>query len=179
MLFKTHKVELELLDPVLPKQELRRRAILPAAPKSELEMLAGEAETLLGYSTLRRHVNAPGPLAATLLALEITVLNHGEVKRYKEYMQHELKNKLSDVQDCWWTTAAISDYMEPIPEFVLRKAVAVKKRLPNVTFSIDYLRVGFKSADPFLIAAHWSKNRETKEEYIIEVWDEPEFEAKL
>jgi hypothetical protein len=173
-------VEVELLEPdVLPKQELRRRAIVPQLSKNETHQLALKAASLLGYTTLATHVGASGPLAHCLQGLDIGVFNEEEVKRYQEYMLHKVAKKLSSYQTANWGTRDLRYYTEPVPEFALRKAIQIKERLPEAQFFIEALQIGFKTADPFMKVTLDNKNTSFKESYYIEVWDEPEFEIKL
>jgi hypothetical protein len=175
-LWGTKKVEVELLEPeTLPKQELRRRAILLSTPKTEVEKLAEEAVRVLNYNVLAEHIGMGGKLTQVLRTLQIPILNTDEVERYKRYMGEKVQASLGGGHRyvAQWRTLRIEYYKEPIPEFVLRKAVDIKKRIPEVCLNVDFLEIGFKSADPFLQA------RFGTEDYYIEVWDEPEFEVKL
>jgi len=65
-------------------------------------------------------------------------------------------------------------YYEPIPEFVLRKAVSIVEKLPQVELCVETLSNEDIHDDPFLIAKF---NHE--EEFYIEVWNEAKFEGKL
>jgi hypothetical protein len=175
-LWAKRKVEIEVIDPEpLPKQELRRRAILLDEPQNDVEKLAEQASTLLGYSLLSQYIGRGGPLCQVLRKLQMPILNSEEVSRYSEYMLNTVRKKLNPNQQASWARADLQYYKEPIPEFVLRKAVQIKKLCPEVHFEIQYLEIGFKSADPFLRAYCYKP----EESYYIEVWDEPEFEVKL
>lgn len=77
-----------------------------------------------------------------------------------------------------WQTIEISQYQAEIPAFVLRKAIAIKERLPDAKFAI--LQLVYQKpekqpvyADPFLRVKY------NDLEYYIEVWDEPKFEATI
>lgn len=77
-----------------------------------------------------------------------------------------------------WALAPIGIYEGSIPEFVLAKAIQVKKELPDVRLSIDQLystteEFPVRDRDPFLVAMF---NDET---FYVDVWDEREYEAQL
>ena len=178
-IFGKRTVTVEMIEPeVLPKQELRRRAILHPEPTSEIKTLAEQAMTLLEYNVLAKHLGMGGPLACILRACNIPVLNEQEVERYQSYMRIKVAAKLNAAQEAIWKRDNITHYKEPIPEFVLRKAIQIKQRYQNANFMVEYLTVGFKSIDPFLIVCRGAYNL-ALEKYYIEVWDEPEFEAKM
>jgi hypothetical protein len=68
-----------------------------------------------------------------------------------------------------WQTTPLSEYKEPVPEFALRYAIEIKKKIPQVEFSIRH----FVSADPFLVVHYEGKD------YYIAVWGEPDFKAEI
>lgn len=72
-----------------------------------------------------------------------------------------------------WRTVSLAEYKAPIPEFVLRKALAIKAACPGVAFHIEELRIDHIPADPFLVVSL------DHERYYVEVWDEPKFEAAI
>jgi hypothetical protein len=77
-----------------------------------------------------------------------------------------------------WRRVALNAYDGTVPEFVLSKAVQIKRDLPNATFEIDQLfeeeeRRERRDSDPFLVATLG------KESFYIDVWDEKEYESKL
>lgn len=65
-------------------------------------------------------------------------------------------------------------YFGYIPEFALAKAIQLRELNPSVQFQVDYLDTHEQVTypDPFLVAILG------KEEYYIDVWDEPEFERQ-
>jgi hypothetical protein len=67
-----------------------------------------------------------------------------------------------------WERVSLAGYEEEVPLYVLRKAVDIKKRLPGAEFYIEQ-----QAKDPFLIVKCGA------EEYYIEVWREPRFEASV
>jgi len=146
--------------------------------------LAAAAEDLLGYTPLRDATGAPDRLRRALAALEIDVLTEASVDTYKATMVEHYRsyNKMADPT---WRLTALADYALPVPEYVLRKAVALKRALPEARFYVDQLAV-----DPFLIvcvgaedddpADSWtnvaSRNLDSETHAYIEVWDEPKWE---
>jgi hypothetical protein len=169
---------------VLQRISLSTEAVLP----TERITLALAAEDLLGYTPLRE-ATLPGAvhtrLQRALAKLEIEPLEERSVDAYKAQMvQHY--HTMNKMEQPTWRLHALADYALPIPEFVLRKAVAIKRELPDAQFYVDQLAV-----DPFLIVcvageelADWNVNRASREldtetQAYIEVWDEPKFEEAL
>ncbi len=156
----------------------------PTGPCAEL---AQRANDLLGYSTLLSRASgsisiaAPGRLAAVLMGLEIDVLDMSKVIDYQmeeagRRTRALIERDLSQWCNGWftsahWTATSLSSYKEPIPEFVLAKAIQIKEQLPEVKFFVQHLND--PKADPFLVAQLGS------EIYYIEVWSEPKFEHSL
>lgn len=155
---------------------------------NERAKLATRAADLLGYRTLANHMSGQtvastteGRLTETLRALEIEVLNNASVIQYQmeEAGRLTAEKAMEDFRSWttgWFTAASwghtpLTEYEQPIPEFVLDKALRIKERLPEVTFHIQHLNE--PKADPFLIG-HLGK-----EIYYIEAWDEPRFESSL
>jgi len=65
-------------------------------------------------------------------------------------------------------------YTDPIPEFALAHAVALKKELPSASFYVDQLQceeVDMKP-DPFLVMEYMGTL------FYVDVWEEPSFEAR-
>lgn len=73
-----------------------------------------------------------------------------------------------------WVKVPIARYAKAIPEFVVRKAIQIKKALPEVKLFIEELQY---DPDPFLVAT--CENENFTEQYYIEVWEEPKFEGRL
>ncbi|HEV7522972.1 MAG TPA: hypothetical protein VGP89_17860 [Candidatus Angelobacter sp.] len=145
--------------------------------------LATEAETMLGYSVLRKRLGMQSPLTTALLKLEIEPFDAASVKAYKDEMLKYAQNEaaIMDAKEgisrhSWqarqaiWRTSDIDGYSKPIPEYVIEKALQIKKACPEVQFQIEELTV---VPDPFLIAVLGKVRR------YIEVWDEPKFEGSL
>jgi hypothetical protein len=155
---------------------------------AETRELAEQASSLLGYTGLSAHLvgsevqaKLSGPLTESLLKLDIQVLDTNSVisyqleeamRRTKEVIGSNLKNWVSG----WfgpanWGNTGIEEYRQPIPQFVLNKAVQIKKALPDVMFRVQHLNDAH--ADPFLVAVRGD------EVYYIDAWDEPKFEERL
>ena len=66
-----------------------------------------------------------------------------------------------------WERVPLAEYPEEVPLYVLRKALAIKKRVPSAQFYIEQ-----RAKDPFLIV------KCGEEEHYIEVWREPRFESR-
>lgn len=167
---------------------------------SVLSSLATQAKEILGYDILAKH---PGvmqaveltPLQETLRMLEIDILNSADVLKYQKEMLVERtgvlvrewakeiqgKNKLhswDNFRGPAWTQVKISEYKQPIPEFVLAKAVQVKQAFPECELVVEWLE---DHPDPFLIAQipDGREYHPPTEKYYIECWDEPRFEGRL
>jgi hypothetical protein len=184
-----------------------RREIAPALVETvEVMSLAEQAETLLEYSVLKTALDRTGndmpKLARVLRDLDVSILNYADVEKYqtehlREVAERNFKTWLAtpartkhDVFYCpRWDRTEIKQYNEPIPEFVLNKAVQIKQAYPDVKFYVEKLN---ESPDPFLIACRTEKMTYSwntgsgdntydgvKEEYYIEVWAEPKFEGSL
>lgn len=171
------------------------QAVPPAASREMLAVMeankeiderghfALEVEKILGYSVLRKAVAIPGKLHRALDALEIDVYVPATVEAYKEKMrlhhQTELDNeavkaiqlsngRVNRPKFCSWRTTELSMYVKPVPEYVLRKCVQIKRAIPEAQFFVEELTT---TEDPFMVV------RVGEESAYIEVWDEPKFEG--
>jgi hypothetical protein len=165
-----------------PSREILARLPITSEPDATPRAaLATESELLLGYKPLREAVKSQSALHAVLAKLEIDVLDEVTVNAYKAQMvQHYATHK--KMIEPTWRLAKLSEYNQPVPEFVLRKACDIKRELPQAMFYIDQLAV-----DPFLIVSlkpitDYLINRErgldAETQAYIEVWDEPKFESE-
>lgn len=161
----------------------RKTLIMPSFP---VEDLASEAEEVLGYSTTQVEVKA-SVLYETLAKLEIEVLDWRAVECYQleklfEVEQRELAEAHASsaatfdrTESRWlrssWRMTPIEKYTEPIPSFVLNKAIQIKRALPDVEVLVEHLS---NSPDPFLVV-RVKKTSYSTESYYVEVWDEPGF----
>jgi hypothetical protein len=164
-------------------------------PRAEPAVVAPEptilerAQEVLGYKPYVQLIETSKATAlrAKLADLEIEVLNRDDVLRYQA--EHAAEEMLGEkfhallIQDRWgqpweyltiWKREAIENYSEPIPEFVLNKAVQIKQRVPEVKIFIEHLEFGL---DPFLVVTTGERWKDQETEYI-EVWAEPKFEGR-
>lgn len=183
--------------------EIKRSVLtLPVETTDEVSTLAGEAEQVLGYSVLRQSLSAPieAPRLATALAtLGIDILNKQDVLAY---MRERLCDRTLELFDEWqkaapeaigawgygasfggpsWEATPIDRYKEAIPEFVVNKAVQIKRAVPEAEIFIRHLT---EDKDPFLEvtlgkATDYDADRNGSERYFVEVWEEPKFEGRL
>jgi hypothetical protein len=72
----------------------------------------------------------------------------------------------------YWGWKGIARYQKPIPEFVLCKAVMLKREVPQVELFVEEVEK-IQLKDPFLVAVLG------QERYYVEVWNEPKFEGRL
>jgi hypothetical protein len=141
--------------------------------------LATEAESLLGYSTLRKEVKGESALRRTMAKLEIEILDPVKVKKYKQQMADHMRtgNKMSMPT---WKAHDLREYNLPVPEFVLSKCVEIKKELPGALFYVEQLH-----QDPFMIVTTMGRYYDgdaighPSECMYLDVWDEPKFEGTL
>lgn len=173
-----------------------KREVLGNVDFDEITLGVGsEAKELLGYGVLAKkqeEITDAQPILQGLANLGIEVLNEGDVKLYKYDHQREVAQKsfaawlvmpvtewnASNYNAPTWRDMDISEYKEPVPEFVLHKAIQVKKEMPDCRIMIEHLD---ESPDPFLVIQTTMPNKYSTptERYFIEVWNEPKFEGRL
>jgi len=186
--------------------EIRREAIGSEVVDSSKELLsiAEKAKELLGYNLLEASLAKSATVLAeetelrtVLRDLEIEILNPRDVFRYqkeqlierttelmREWMDRTAKDtNMKDRLDAFggprWDCQKIEEYRQPVPEFVLAKAVQIKERMPGCVVLIESLS---DHPDPFLLVApapakySWQKPDEC---YAVEVWAEPKFEGRI
>jgi len=153
--------------------------------------LATRAKDLLGYSAMVSDVTGEtvvgereGELTEALRALDIDVLDTATVIDYQlSKAQEETRDyafsHLRDYATGYFTAAAwnkteLSKYTQPIPEFVIDKAIRIKEQFPEVRFHVQHM--SNPKADPFLVASLPGYSNEV---YYIEAWDEPRFEGRV
>ncbi len=134
---------------------------------------AALARITLGYKELSLAV-AETRLKLTLPDVEeglrktdIQIFDNKDVGRYKSKIREQNYRNGS-----WWTTP-ISEYEEPIPEFAIDTALRIKQAIPEAEFSIEHF-LHWRTNDPFLSF----KVPGVKRRFVVEVWDEPDFEAE-
>jgi hypothetical protein len=149
------------------------------------QKLATDAEAFLGYTPLREELRTPGTLKRVLAQLEMEILDRESVVAYKKQMaaHYETAGKMRQPT---WRLTKLKEYKQQVPEFVLQKAVEIKKLLPEAEFYVEQLAV-----DPFLIVSlaplsdfvmtDRTLNRAMDPEMsaYVEVWSEPKFEATM
>lgn len=180
-----------------------RREVVDLPDESELAVvLADEAETVLGYSLMKESITkADGEdkkeLSRTLRSLDISILKMSDVLEYQLEQLHELTASLCEkwiarnegvatwdrFQGPAWVMTKIEEYKQPIPSFVINKAVQIKRAMPDCGIFISHLE---QHPDPFLIVRStrektysWGTADEKIEEYAVDVWAEPKFEARM
>lgn len=149
------------------------------------QKLATEAEALLGYTPLREELRTPGTLKRVLARLEIQILDMASVIAYKKQMAEHYKTAGKMVMPTWRLTK-LKDCKAPVPEYVLQKAVEIKRELPEAMFYVEqlavdpFLIVTLKPLEDFVSVLH-TLNRDLDPEMsaYVEVWAEPKFEATM
>jgi hypothetical protein len=181
------------MTPTLEVVELPSREMLKRVPvdiknldlTDPRQKLATEAETLLGYTPLRQELRTPGMLKLVLAKLEISVLEQISVFAYKKQMVQHYSTS-GKMLDPTWRITSLKNYGQQVPEFVLQKAVEIKRELPEAMFYVEQLAI-----DPFLIVTLKPLNDfvssyntlkrvlDAETAAYVEVWSEPKFEATM
>jgi len=152
--------------------------------------LGSEAEQVLGYSLLKTHQSGKdesSDLSKVLSRLGIETLNKNDVDRYQTEMlieqtdikfQEWRKSPSGTFFGPTWERLLIDKYQQPIPEFVLNKAIQIKREMPEVRIYVEHLT---EHPDPFLVAATKHEKYECLdgEFFYVEVWEEPKFEGRI
>ena len=155
------------------KPKLYRESEVEEPDESRKE-LALKAKTLLGYSVLEQTIpnRSSSEVSAVFKKLGIEPLNESQVQKYQRWYRQKHSGAF-DWERVHWESARIENYAEPMPEFVLSRAVELKEHLPNAVFSIEFpVREERVRPDPFLVM-YYAGIR-----YYIDVWDEPKFEGR-
>ena len=155
------------------RELLERKEVKTPHFGTSLRSLAKSVEKELGYTALSKIVRRKTPLAKALKKLEISPYDLGTVNQYKDEIRERVQEESGSGYRVRWTPTPLASYTKPVPEFALRKALQIKKLVPDVQFAIEELNISKFDPDPFLIASAGD------ELYYIEVWDEPKFENKL
>jgi len=192
----TNVITLQDIPRLRPGQEIGQAERQLSAMDQERLSLGQKAASLLGYRVLKSEVTGSivvplediGELGKALLSLDVEILDAATVIRYQqqEAMRHTIEkaNELLRrgqfayyAAAMWgftparWDATEIAKYAEPIPEFVISKAVQIKEAVPKVEFFVQHLNE--PKADPFLVA------KLNTEVYYVEVWAEPRFEGRV
>lgn len=173
--------------------EIEREVITVLEWSEPCVSLAAEAQEVLGYKLLKSQQDGPSTRTELELALAkagIEILNAEHVKTYQTDLLRDrtqlalgewLKNPAPSMFiGPGWEKTKIGDYKLPVPEFVLNKAIQIKKLVPGVRIYIEHLS---DHPDPFLVVAmkyvsdqNYDFDGET---HYIEVWEEPKFEGRI
>jgi hypothetical protein len=175
---------------VMKHSDIRRSVFEIMTAGVETISLAGEAAEQLGYNRMKEEIEKPtlGPLAIKLAEMNIEVLDKDDVNKFKRQKQDEVArvkfeewlNTENEYRGSFygptWRDTKISEYKEPIPDWVLERALSVKRECADlaVNFEIDWLE---ENPDPFLVV-YVGEKYSHEEEYYIAVWDEPKFISK-
>ncbi len=158
-----------------------------------LSTLANEAKEVLGYSVLKEEEGKEDQrptLLRKLAALQIEILRTVDVQKYQREiliehthakLQEWIANTSTSQTQFWgpgWRKEEIGAYKLPVPEFVLNKAIQIKREIPDARIFIESLQ---DFPDPFLVIATKHPQYEclNEEEYYVEVWEEPKFEGRI
>lgn len=81
-----------------------------------------------------------------------------------------------------WRAIRLDDYIAPVPDFAIARAVAVKRELPEAAFYVEELRVNVTdlvteecvrpAPEPFLVMKYKGVT------LYLDVWEEPKFEGR-
>jgi asparagine synthetase B (glutamine-hydrolysing) len=158
-------------------------------PEKAVVTLAAKARILLRYSVLQKSLKS-GLLVQCLAYLEIEALDAKLVQKYMDEMEDKMNNpspssrstskkrKFDDEDEdddesdeqYAWEKSLLEDYNQPVPEFVLNKAVQIAEQVPETKFYVVHME---RVQDPFLLVKLGG------EEIYVEVWEEPLFEGRI
>lgn len=172
--------------------EIEREAITVLEWSEPCVSLAAEAQEVLGYKLLKTQQDEPSSRTQLELALAKSGIEILNAKQVGTYQAELLKERTKAMLEEWlanpspgtfwgpaWEKTKIADYKMPVPEFVLNKAIQIKKLVPEVRIYIEHLS---DHPDPFLVVAmkYVSDNASYDfdgETIYVEVWEEPKFEG--
>lgn len=97
----------------------------------------------------------------------IQIFDNKDVSQYKSQVRDR------NWSNGAWATTLISEYGQPVPEFAIDTALQIKQAIPEAEFSIEHF-VHWSTNDPFLSF----KVPGVQRRFVVEVWDEPDFEAE-
>lgn len=140
------------------EDRLRRAALARIAlGYKELSIAVAEIRTRLTLQDVEEGLRDAG----------IQIFDNKDVSRYKAEVREQ------NWRSGNWDTTPIDGYDQPIPEFAIDTALRVKQAIPEAEFSIEHF-VSWNNDDPFLSF----KVPGVQRRFVVEVWDEPDFEAK-
>jgi hypothetical protein len=146
--------ELERTDERLKRAALARIAL----GYKELSLAVAETRSRLTIKDVEEGLSKAG----------VQIFDNKDVGRYKARIQ-DRHYRVGD----WWTSP-IEEYDEPIPEFAIDTALKIKAAIPEAEFSVEYYVRRQRTVDPFLSF----KVPGVQRRFVVEVWDELEFEAE-
>lgn len=163
----------------LTKQEFTAVPAIVVVDTEALERTDGRlkraalARIALGYRELSIAVAEIRP-RLTLQDVEDGLKEAGvQVFDNKDVGKYKAKKREQNWGNGEWATDPISEYRQPIPEFAIDTALQIKQAIPEAEFSIEYF-VHWAKDDPFLSF----KVPGVQRRFVVEVWDEPDFEAE-
>ena len=161
--------------------EIGREKLGTKSAEPMMEVI-NEAREVLGYGVTEAPEGNLSCLREILRELEIEPLVEADVVRYQAeriaelmldstFLQSVMRGSVDYRFNSYWQSVALKNYREPIPEFVLAKAIQIKKRMPGAELFIQSLE---GDPDPFLLV-----NDGFRDHAYIEVWAEPKFEGRI
>lgn len=179
----------------MKQSDIRRVPFILPNLTEVTESVAADAAEVLGYKALKNQIapEALKPLAQVLSDLGIDILNADDVKKYQfekisevaqrtfaEWLATPITSYRNTYYSPGWRNTKIAEYEQAVPEFVLNKAVQIKRGCPDVVIEVQWLE---EHPDPFLIVRvegtpEGRSYKTTLEEYTVEVWEEPTFENR-
>lgn len=142
--------------------------------------LAAKASKILSYTALAQAIpnveslaTARTKVAQVFKELDFKPLSWESVVAYKAwFVRKNSKDAAFSSMRVSWCATPLSSYSAAVPEFVLSKAIELKGKLPEATFTVEYPYYEKVFNDPFLRMDYKGLS------YYIDVWDEPKFEGR-
>jgi hypothetical protein len=146
---------------------------------NEKLLLGIKAKKLLGYKSLIENLEGASSLGLISEVFDKLGIEPFTLKSVRQYQLEKVRDE-GDIDDDdedgeidltdYWRETSISYYENPIPEFVLERAIQLREYLGiRADFFIEDFR---KDPDPFLVMLYEGLR------YYIDVWDEPKFEGR-
>lgn len=168
-------VPASVVEQPLPALE---RTILPAPTLTEAsKQLGREAAELLGYKVIAAR-SAQEHVLEVFKKLGFEPLDEQKVLEYQKARQQRENARLQELSrvrgwhqgSAQWTSAELSKYSLPVPEFVLSRCIELKREIPEAQFFVEFMI--YVRNDPFVRMLVGSGS------YYLDVWEEPEFEGR-
>lgn len=147
----------------------------PTEPRLKLAALARVA---LGYKELSlacREIRiklTEQDVADGLRVAGVEVYDNADVCKYKQHMKDNGTADDKRARYGHWRSTLIAEYFEPMPEAAIATALKVKGEISEAEFSVEWYD---RADDPFLSF----KVPGVRRRFVIEHWDEPQFEGSL